>query len=256
MIELDGFNSYRLKWVAVIVIVIDHATNLLYGHIPNDFYWDLHRLGRIAFPLFAFMIVEGLYYTKNRKKYLLSMGIVGLLSELPYDLFFFGVSHFDKGVNVFGTLFLGLSGIMISEKIIEKIKDRKVAEVLSIIVFIPLYLIGNKIKVDYNGLGVALIFVIYEFEKLSKLKIFDNVENRQLLKNILASVSIVLWTYAYDLIKFETRQMWMEVFGIAAILFILLYNGKRGEYKVSKWFFYVFYPLHLFILYGIGQCLI
>ena len=109
-----GLSSLQLKLIAVVSMVIDHIVKYLplkWSAGTRPLYWVLLVIGRLAFPIFAFLIAEGAVKTRNIRLYLLRLGIFALISEVPYDLM--SQRHFPYWghQNVFLTLFLGLLAV-------------------------------------------------------------------------------------------------------------------------------------------------
>lgn len=210
-----GLTSFDLKCIAVISMTIDHTGAVLF---PSE-YW-LRCLGRIAFPIFCFLIVEGFYHTRNLNRYLWRIGIFAFLSEIPFDLAFNGNCLEFEHQNVFFTLFLSVVMMTVLERCGEWPEKAAV-----LLIAMWLSVVG---RFDYSYRGILLVFVFYVFR-----------ENRR--------VSVVmgaLWNLLY--------QGTVQIFGMLAMIPIALYNGKPG--KRMKYFFYVFYPLHLTILYLAALC--
>lgn len=234
--------SFVLKIIAVITMFCDHLGDAIYGSIS-----PFNYIGRIAFPIFAFQISEGFLHTKNLKKYFIRLMLFSLISQIPYILF---LSLYSNSVrlNVFFTLTLGLIAIWlhnyihksISTNLSSKINNPFAIKLMKIIVeFTPVVLIciiGYFAKVDYGWWGVLLVFMFYYFK-----------ENK-LAMNIAFTTMCIIY-YGIDMIKtgFNTLYIWLFTFNVLPIIFINLYNGKQG--KKLKYFLYIFYPIHLLILY-------
>lgn len=181
-------------------------------------------IGRLAFPLFCFLLVEGFIHTSNTTKYLVRLFLFALISEIPYDLAFSHQLIDLESQNVFFTLLIGLLVIIG----LKKFSTFTVKNVL-----ISLTIVGSGIflaewmQTDYGGwIGVLLIVSLYLFR------------NFPLLKSILGGLILLQ----------------NSLFGPFAFILIYFYNGKRG--RQWKYFFYWFYPVHLLILVGIQQFLI
>ena len=98
-----GLSSFALKCIALITMIIDHVGAILYPEARV-----LRIIGRIAFPIYAFLVAEGFYHTKNVKKYMLRLLLFALVSEIPFDLALTGQILEFGHQNVFFTLFAGL----------------------------------------------------------------------------------------------------------------------------------------------------
>ena len=217
----SSFSGMDLKLCALFTMFVDHVG---VGLIENTYLYHLESfqmldvclrlIGRLAFPIYAFLLVEGFLHTSSWKKYALRMFTFALLSELPFDLAAYGRIYW-KHQNVFFTLLIGL----IVLKGIEKVEENKAAVLGVILVGCVLGYVGH---VDYSFMGVLLIAVLYLLRGDHKKRCI---------------VGGALFAY--------------EVTSIFAFMMIYRYNGKKGESRLPRMVFYGFYPVHLFLLWGI-----
>lgn len=245
-----GLSGSVLKWIAIITMLIDHLGASLievylmnvhgtasyqgYGSMSYEqmmIWYNLDRvlrcIGRISFPIFCFLLVEGFCHTKNVKKYALRLGVFCLLSEIPFDLAFLGqVIHWEYQ-NVFFTLFLALLGIWGMDNL--RKKGHPMADVAGLVTIGAAALAAELLCTDYGAFGVVMIGILYRFRK------------RVYLKSILGAGALLLYGG-------------IEGYGALAFFPILLYDGTRG--KQPKYFFYAFYPVHLLVLTAIGRWLL
>ena len=255
MTEKRGLSSSTLKIIAIISMLIDHTAAVLVGHklvslgiysvgdispayilelftqsgFVAGFWYVAYQLmrrviGRIAFPIFCFLLVEGFGRTKNRLKYMGRLFLFALLSEVPFDLAFHGVSRYSDGQNVFVTLFLGLLMLCIFAKL-EEMFAEKSGNWLKFIgqaaCFGLIAILSEWVCCDYGAWGILAIAVLYLFR-----------ENKQL--QILTGCVSFCW----------------EMPAMLGFIPVAFYNGKRG--LKLKYLFYVFYPVHLLILYALA----
>lgn len=214
-ISLSGSS---LKILALLIMLIDHMGAILFPQ-----YFFLRIIGRLAFPIFCFLLVEGFIHTKNVKKYALRLGIFALISEIPFDLALFNRPFDFSHQNIFFTLFIGLL-VLIG---IHKFKQRPW---IGYCIFIIGIIIAELSKVDYGSFGVIIILLFYIYHQHHNL------------------IILTLGLFIFSLLLTP-----VEVFATLAIIPITLYNGKRG---ISlKYVFYAFYPVHLLILYLIAHFL-
>lgn len=186
-----------------------------------DIYQILRKIGRIAFPIFCFLLVEGFIYTSNAKKYALRLGIFALISEIPFDLAFQSEVFGFEYQNVFFTLLFGLLAMMAYQYVEEKIPVNKgLCIFLQILVVGICMAIAEFVRTDYAALGVLCIMLLYVFR------------NNKFYQIIVGGLLFM--------------DNWTAIFGFLLTLF---YNGKRGINM--KYIFYLFYPLHLLLLFGI-----
>lgn len=210
--NIKGINTFTLKLIAILSMTIDHIGYLLFPKVIL-----LRIVGRIAFPIFAYLIAEGFVHTGDVKKYLLRLGIFAILSEIPYDLVISGNVLDLEQQNIFFTLFAGLLAI----SLVSKTKSI-VLQFGSIAV---IALLAEFIKVDYGSVGVMMIVLFYVFRERKTERFF-----------IVAMLILLIpgSTALYALLSF---------------ILIALHNKEQGP--KMKWIFYLYYPVHLFILYGI-----
>lgn len=210
-----GFiNHFTLKVIAVLSMLIDHIGYVFF--LPEDSAYPVCRaIGRIAFPIFCYLIVEGFHHTRSHFNYLTRLFIFAIISEIPFDLAFRGQLFEWRHQNVFFTLMLGLLCIFC----LEEMNTHRIYVILLVILWITAYFI----HCDYGTGGVLLICMFYLTEKSSWMR--------------LLLCSLILYLF-YGI---------SELYGIIALPLIFLYNKKKGP--DAKIFFYWFYPVHLIVLY-------
>ena len=230
--------SMMLHIIAMICMLCDHLWATV---IPgND--W-LTCIGRIAFPIFAFLIVEGYFYTHNLKKYIGWLFIFAIISEIPFNLLMGSSIFYPIHQNVLWTFLIGIGLIYINEKI--KKKNSIWLKVATIIASIAVaFIAGLVTMVDYNYAGVFTILVFYFFRG-------RNWWNFCAQFLLLSYINIeVLSGYSYEILLFgNTYYLVRQGFALFALFFIWLYRGKQGVYNnIIKGIYYGFYPVHLLCL--------
>ena len=195
----------------------DHVGILFF---PGD---DIYRIiGRISFPLFAFLVAEGFVKTSNEKKYLSRLFIFGIIAQIPFMYFKFLSGYQLEKLNILFTLSGGLLLlILIKRKLYFKI----------FLVSLLLIIIEGSISFDYGFYGILLILFSYVFIKNKVLGLF-------LLLFITSASSINMDSIA---------DSSLQVYALLSILPVMFYNGEIGK-KVSRWWFYAIYPIHFLIL--------
>lgn len=210
----------QLKVLAMIFMLIDHLAYVMIERgvgLHGDWYMIdrvMRGIGRMAFPIFCFTIVEGFQRTSNVKEYLKRLIIFALISEIPFDLAFRDSIFAMSFQNVFWTLAFGLAALMLYE-------DRSLGWLQRTGGLLLCFLLPEIFHTDYSIYGVITIFAMYYFRK-------------EPIKACMAGYIILLLQ--------STTEIW-AVFGF---LLILLYNGQRG--RGGKLFYYAFYPGHLLLL--------
>ncbi|MBQ4530507.1 MAG: conjugal transfer protein TraX [Lachnospiraceae bacterium] len=223
-----GLNANALKTIAVITMLIDHIgasviweyVNTLQGDerdIWNTIYMIMRFIGRIAFPIYCFFIVEGLEHTRSVKKYITRLAVFAFISEIPFDYAIMGGMTF-KYQNVFFTLTIGLLCIWCLKEIEARISEQGKQMMLKVFVIFIMAMAAELLKTDYSGFGVVMIALLYLLRKQKK---------RQCITGAIG----FCW----------------EVTAIFSFVLIYFYNGQKGR-KINKYFFYAFYPVHLAIL--------
>lgn len=233
--KVRGLSGGTLKILALVTMIIDHATYEFIDYTGQHQLWLAgRRIGRLAFPIYCFLIVEGFHHTRNVKKYAMRLFLFAFISEIPFDLAFKGTVFDPARQNVFFTLFLGVVLMYLVQKSreIAAVNQKFVTTLLLAVSYVAVCLAAYFMKSDYGINGIVLIFLMYTFHgKKASIAIID------VMMNLLMGLDGGIQTYG----------------GLSAIP-ISLYNGKKG---VSlKYFFYVIYPLHLLILYYLGRSLL
>lgn len=223
-------NSFHLKTIACLTMLIDHIGAIFFPTV-----YVLRIIGRLAFPIFAWMITNGYQHTSNRVKYFTRLSLFALISQLPFSLAF----HRDLfgNLNIFFTLAMGLGAIHCYE-IIEA-RQWKAAAVLGIA------FAAELLNTDYGLYGVVTIvlFWIYrqDFSSLVRMQVFINAA--MALPAILVAVTGD-WSALLGA---------MQAVSLLSLLLIRQYNSELGP-KV-KYAFYAFYPGHLLVLHLIERTL-
>lgn len=222
--------SFVLKIIAVFSMVVDHLGYACFNKITF-----LNVIGRLAFPIFAFQISEGYIHTKNIYKYLIRLIIFALISQIPFYLFLSFVPNSSPyGLNIFFTLSLGLLSILIYDKFFGN--KSVLYKIFGFYCVTSLAIIALLLNCDYGAFGVVIIFLFYLFR------------NNKLVMSLAFILTCILY-FLTSIIKNGYLYLIMCIFSIIPIIFIWFYNGKQG-YKV-KYLLYLFYPIHLFVLYFI-----
>lgn len=236
--------SFSLHIMAMVFMLCDH----LWGTIVPGADW-LTCIGRLTFPIFAFMIVEGYFHTKNLRKYVKRLFIFAILSEIPFNLAMGSRLFYPIHQNVLWSFLISIGLIHWNEKVKEKQLWKRV---LVIIASICIGYIGGIITfVDFYNAGILIVLAFYYFRGkkwwcyLGQFLCLWYI-NFEMLGGYSYEVNI------FGEIHFIARQ------GIAvlALIPIWLYKGRQGYHsKKMQFFYYAFYPMHLLIL-GIMKYLI
>lgn len=209
---MKGLNTFTLKIIAIVSMLIDHI-----GHVFFPEVMLFRIIGRISFPIFAYVLAEGIYYTKDITKYMLRLGIFALMSEIPYDLAIMGSVLEFSHQNVFFTLFFGVLMFYTISNMNHV--------VMEYVVVIMAAMLCHFLNTDYGSIGILTIFIFSVFRQ------------RKIEKLLIVGLLFVGLTGG------------LQLYALLALPLIALHNGEQGP--KMKIFFYLFYPTHLIILYFI-----
>ena len=218
-----------LKVIAVVTMIIDHigayfprptaAVVLFRGILNMRLYTVLRFIGRLSFPIFCFLLVEGYLHTHDRKKYGIRLFLFALISELPWNLVHTGTLRY-AGQNVFFTLFLAYLGLCVAGRIEkgEESTGRGIALMLALLIT------SNALQCDYGSSGFGFVLMLYLLRR------------QQLFQAVVGSCML--------------SSRWQA--GLAFIP-IGLYNGRRGFLKgrLASILFYLIYPLQLMVFWWV-----
>ena len=206
-----GLSGSALKVIALVSMLTDHSAYYLLEH-ETTLYEAMRSFGRIAFPVFAFLIAEGFSHTRNRLRYFLTLLGFAVASEVPWLL----LNGADGTHNVMFTLALGVGALAI----FEKYHQRKFV-CFCMIALIAIF--ATCLGTDYEWRGISLIVICYMMR-----------EHRPLL--LLFMLPLMIY---YGIVG-----------AIMAAIVLSLYDGTRGfiQGSTAKYGFYAFYPVHLFLL--------
>lgn len=257
MPKKKGITGSTIKLIAIIVMFIDHTGAIILERmmiseglgsimdVSSAAYFMqqnmalyvadivLRLVGRLGFPIFCFLLIEGFEHTHDIKKYASRLFLFALISEIPFDLGFKGTFFYWGYQNVFFTLLFGLL-VMIGLRFIgEKADWNKVLKaILSVLVLVAGMGAAVFMQTDYSAFGVLTIAVMYFFR------------NRKTLSAGLGCTTLTVMSVT-------------EITAFLVLIPIHKYNGERG-WNI-KWLFYAFYPVHILLLYlvacalGLGQ---
>lgn len=215
--EKKGISQESLKIIACVTMLLDHiGATMVQGY-------TLRIIGRIAFPIYCFLMAEGAYYTKNPRKYVLRLAIGMVLSELPFDLAF-RLKPTWEYQSVMVTLLVGFL-------VVEAIQHSK-WDITKLLAVCAGFAFAEWANTDYGGYGVLLVVL------------FSQTRGKLWLQTIL--VAMFAWMMDSFRIPVFGMRIPIEMFAVFGMVPIGLYSGKKiSSNKALQWAFYLFYPLHL-----------
>lgn len=222
----NGFTANQLKVIAMISMTLDHIGVQL---LPD--WWILRVLGRLALPIYAYMIAEGCRHTRDRKKYFLRIALLAAVCQVVY--------YFAMG-SVYMSILVTFSLSILLICAVENFQAKRdnasrmlafgtLLGMFFLCVVVPDLLEGTDFAIDYGIVGVLLPVLVY----------FGAEKTKYL------TAGLILLGFGYGGIQW---------FALAAVPLLGMYNGKRGEKDLGKWF-YLYYPLHLVVIHGISLIL-
>lgn len=240
--KISVLSGNSLKIIGALFMVCDHVGMLLFPDVVI-----LRILGRIALPIFAFLIAEGCRYTKNKLRYFLTAFLCGVVCQLVY--YFYGNS---LEMCIFITFSLAILNVFA----LQLFKNTLFSEASALKKILPAmpfaamlaatWWINTVLDIDYGFFGCILpVFAALPHSpKNASVRFFDAIDK----------LPVSVLTTAAGLVLLGLERGGIQMFGLLALPFLLLYSGKRGRLKM-KYFFYVFYPAHLVLIEFIGVLL-
>jgi len=219
--KIPTFSGSTLKIIAIVSMVIDHCAYFLMDN--GTILYDVMRcVGRIAFPVFAFLVAEGVAYTHNRKRYFAQLLVFAVISEVPWYL----LNGSDGTHNVMFTLTLGVVALAILEKVKEN-------SILCGVAILLIACFATWSGVDYEWRGILIIVVL------------------NLLRNQSPTLPYPYGRMVQILCAFPLMMHYGSIGAILACAVLFLYDGTRGFIKgnAAKYGFYAFYPVHLLLIW-------
>lgn len=224
-----GISQEALKLIACITMFIDHFGDAIVRELPFSFmpqlYYACRIIGRISFPIYCFLLAEGMRHTRSPKKYILRLAVGILLAELPFDMLFEGGFTW-AAQSVMVTLTLGAVMLWCMGKTEKKI--------LKVLLILPFVLLAELTKSDYGAWGVATI---------AAFGLFDRLEMQIL------AIGLINWLRNSARVPVLDMRIPIQLFALLGMVPIALYSGKKlTQSKAIQWGFYLFYPAHLVLL--------
>ena len=254
-------SSFTLKMIAIIAMLIDHIGLAIDNH-------TMRIIGRLAFPIFAFQLVIGYKYTKNLKKFIGRLLLFAIISEVPFFIFLrmnklnqIGFTEFfllennigknamfagRENFNILFTMLFAIFAIIVFESKIDLfvVKKNKINLLffwfVKLLIIVSLCLIADCLRFDYGALGVMLILLLHIAAKAPQRLPICMVTAIFAITNYFLNFKKVLGPYT------SNEVLLLTLFTFLPAILMIRYNGKKG-YSM-KYFFYIFYSLHITII--------
>lgn len=225
-----------LKIIAIITMIIDHFGYYFYDCIPQEVYYICRAVGRIAMPIFTYLVIEGYFNTSNLKKYILRLILFAVVTQISFFILDFVAQEKSYNLvytaNILFSFVVLLSLMKLFENAIEKKSFKnKLLFVIMICIVIFMY---QAIKFDY---GISLLLLGISMYLCKKY-----ISNISMYKFAIAITTII--------ITIISATRYIQLFSILAVIPIILYNGKLGKKsKLLKTLFYLIFPLQHISMY-------
>lgn len=231
-------SSFILHIIAMFSMLLDHLWGL--NLVTHDIFTCI---GRIAFPIFSFMIVEGYFKTRNLKKYTLRLFIFALIAEIPFNLMMGSNVFYPLGQNVLWTFLIGIGLITLMEKV--KNKNLFIRILTLIGVLLLAVILGTITFCDYYSPGVLMVLTFYFFRgKKWYLLLAQFLCLWYINTEMLGGLEYIVTLFGQEV------HILRQSIALLSLIPIWLYNGKQGPYnKYIKYFYYSFYPVHMLLLF-------
>lgn len=230
MTKNNRLNSNQIKMIAIIAMTIDHMTWLFFpGYQKIWWIMGLHVIGRLTAPIMWFFIAEGFHYTRNVKKYILRLFTFAIISHFAYD-FAGGISFIPDG-------FFNKTSIMWA-----------LAWAVVLMVIYTTDHLAQRLK---TMLVILICFITFpsDWSTIAAICPVYLYLNRGNYRK--QSTKMLIWVSIYAIIYFiflDKVYGIIQMFALLSLPILKQYNGERGKWKGMKWFFYLYYPAHLFII--------
>lgn len=226
-----GITGSDLKYIAILAMLIDHIA-WLFVPLDNPLAQIMHTIGRITAPVMCYFITEGYHYTSSFRKYLTRMCIFAVISH-------FAFSYFNTGSFISGSLSSIITTLTLCLIAVWVVNNPKLANGYKFVLILLSMYLAEKCDCGANAVIFTLAFELARGDK--KLQMIAYA----------ASALICRILPIFTLLTTSKDLFWNQIYNIGLLLpipLLMMYNGKRGGGKATKWVFYIFYPAHLLLL--------
>ena len=239
MIRIQKLSSNMLKIIAAALMLVDHIGMLLF---PNIIIFRI--IGRLSFPIFAFLIAEGCKHTRSKLRYFLTVFSFGAAIQAVYSIF---TKSLDMNIlltfSVSIAIICALSDFKGRVYAEDTTRAKLILSGLSVIALIfASYAVSLFVRFDYGFIG---------FMTPVAASLFHKPKNAPYMFDRLDTLPVSLASMGVSLLFLSFSNQPIQFFSLLSLPILMLYSGERGRFRM-KYFFYLFYPLHLLLLYGIS----
>lgn len=221
-------NASTLKCIAICSMLLDHIGIMLAGTEVNQVvYYALRGIGRLAFPIFCFLLVEGFVHTHSYIKYIIRMLLLAFISEIPYDLLNFGNIVNLTHNNILFTFVIALGMLFLISKCVNKGSKEML---LTLVIVTGAAALTICLKTEYSWRCIFIVAFLYI------------VRSNFVMRNITVAIVLLIDTTITG------------IMALFSLIFINGYNGEKG--RLPNWVGYAFYPVHLIVLWAIDGFII
>lgn len=227
-------NNNHLKLIAIIAMTIDHGADLIFpGFTAAPMSIVMHLIGRLTAPIMWFFVCEGYHFTKDRKKYIMRLGIFSIISHFAY-CFSFGIPPIPFSTGIFNQTSV-MYPLFIAAFILWLDDNKTLQTRIWLKRIITFILIWSAFPADWSCIAVLSIIGMYK--------------KRGDLKGQMKKMLPLIFLYGVVSYFFVSKVYAMVLIGVLFVYPVLkLYNGEKGKANWMKWFFYAYYPAHLIII--------
>lgn len=232
-----GFTSFDLKIIGMILMIMDHLGHF-FPFVPPWF----RTIGRLTAPIFLFLSAEGFYHTRNKKRYIGMMYLFAIINHIGNSILTNAFPDPQGRIFLMNNIFLTLAVSLSVMYVIDKIKNKD-KMILNIILLVLLSVLSIFVEGTFIFVGIAVMFYFFRDKKGLKYSLY-------IIISLYLGLSPVLkGTLPLSSMLTSGNSQWVMVF---SLIFIALYNGEKGRH-LNKYFFYIFYPAHIWLLFLISM---
>lgn len=228
-----GLSSFDLKIIGIVLMIIDHL-GYFFEFMPSWF----RMLGRLSAPIFLFLSAEGFHYTRDKGKYIRTMYFFGIINSIGNTILMKVFPDPEGRMLLINNIFLTLAVSLSIMYFIESLKNR---EHIARDIFMIIILAMASIFVEGSFIFVGLAVIFYLLRERKSLKFIVYI----LISMFLGLLPVLKGQLPISSMLSMENYQWMMVF---SVIFMILYNGEKGR-KLNKYFFYIFYPVHIWIMF-------